>query len=62
VIRGRAAVTGRVDPNHFVIAGEVGGDRSPAVPVLGEAMDDHESRSAPVGLRVQQAQRALIRH
>src|SRR5262249_30268364 len=52
---GRLAMTRRVQPHHFVIAGEVGPDRSPAVPVLCEPMDEHETRTATVDFHVEHA-------
>ena len=59
---GRAPMARRVDAHHLVIAYQVRGDRSPAVAVLGEAVDEHDSRPAPVDIGVQHAEVHLIRH
>jgi hypothetical protein len=60
--RRRAPVSRGIDPHDLVIAGQLGGDRAPAIAVLGEPVDEHEPRAAAIDLGVQHAERAVIRH
>ena len=51
--RRRAAVARCVDQHDLVVAAEVGGDRAPRAPGLGEAVDEHDPRAGPPALDVE---------
>ena len=61
VERRAAAVPRRVDAAHLVVGDEVVEHRTPAVAVLGEAVDQHESRAPPRHLGVQHGRRGRQR-
>ena len=49
----RAAVARCVHQHDLVVAAEVGGDRAPRAPGLGEAVDEHDPRTSPLPLDVE---------
>ena len=49
----RAAVARCVHQHDLVVAAEVGGDRAPRAPGLGEAVDEHDPRTGPLPLDVE---------
>ena len=56
----RFAVARRVDPNDFVIGGEVRRERAPTVAVLREPVDQNESGARAVLVGMQVGRRLLV--